>query len=178
MIEFLKRKDEEKPGTVFKISEVAIFSRIDLLEIIYRETNVLVANVDFLDNAAGYGKLEVVKYLTESGASCSVNVLDYAAMNGHLEIVKFLHFNRSEGCDMVLVNASYYGHFEVVKYLVENADLEFLNLKLTVPIEYTIKNSVIKVCNLEIPLHIRNHVQFSWINKSERTKFTLLELIN
>ena len=57
-------------------------------------------------------------------------------------------------------------------------DLEFLNLELTVPIEYPIKKSTLKVCNLEIPLHIRNHVQFSWINKSERTKFTLLELIN
>ena len=123
MIEFLKRKDEEKPGTVFKISEVAIFSRIDLLEIIYRETdnfNFLV-NVEVIDEAACNGKLEVVKYLTESAASCSVNVLDCAAMNGHLEMVKFLHLNRSEGCDLALSDASFKGHFEVVKYLVENA---------------------------------------------------------
>ena len=130
MIEFLKSEDE---GKVCKISEVAIFSRIDLLEIIYREKYDFLVNVQVINEAACYGKLEVVKYLTESGASCSVNAMDFAAMNGHLKMVKFLHLNRSEGCDSALIDASFKGHFEVVKYLVENAiGMDFIQLAIDV----------------------------------------------
>ena len=120
MIEFLKRKNPY-PNKIDSISLFAVKNRFDLLQIVYRETDDFLENFRIIDYSANYGKLEVVQFLTETGASCSVNALDFAARKGHLEVVKFLHLNRSEGCYRALLSASKYGHFEVVKYLVENS---------------------------------------------------------
>ena len=117
MIELLMFRIE---GQVDYISNVAVYNRVDLLEIIYRETNVFLDNMQVLDEAASYGRLLVVEYLTRLGASCSTEAIDFASLNGNLEVVKYLHLNRSEGCNIALVEASYKGNFEMVKYLVEN----------------------------------------------------------
>ena len=102
------------------ITFVVKYNRLDLLEIIYRETNDFLKNDVVIDEAAKYGNLEAVKFLTELGASCSKAAMDGAAEYYHLDVVKYLHLNRSEGCDWALEIASIKGHFEIVKYLVEN----------------------------------------------------------
>ena len=81
-------------------------SRVDLLEIIYRETNDFLLNDQVIEAASVRGKLEAVKYLTERCASCTGNAMDAAAQFGHLEVVKYLHLTRPEGCFEALLCAS------------------------------------------------------------------------
>ena len=102
------------------IIKVAIYNRCDLLEIFYRETNEFLENIKIIDCAAKFFVLNSVRFLTESGASCSTDAMYNASGIGDIEVVKYLHLNRSEGCVNALVVSSKNGHFEVVKYLVEN----------------------------------------------------------
>ena len=120
MIEFLNTNVDDDFDYKHRICEVAMHNRVDLLQIIYGETDVFLENVDVIYFAAKNGKLEAVRYLTEKGASCTVDAMDMASLNGHLEIVKYLHLNRSEGCFLALVVSSRSCYFEIVKFLVEN----------------------------------------------------------
>ncbi|KAJ3236362.1 hypothetical protein HDU81_010854 [Chytriomyces hyalinus] len=74
-----------------------------------------------MDEAAKFGHLPVVKYLTEEiKAPCTLAALDQASGHGHLEVVQYLHKNRREGCTTKAMDfASLRGHFDVVKFLHE-----------------------------------------------------------
>ena len=147
IIEFLKSRI---PHTADNITNIAAFNRIDLLEIIYKETNVFLTHGVVLNEAAAKGSLEIVKFLTELGASCTSNAMDYASLFGSLEVVKYLHLNRSEGCVQALQFASQKGHFEVVKYLVENAlGLDYIHRAL---------NLVKRKGNSEIAKYLQDHI--------------------
>ena len=62
--------------------------------------------------------MEIVKYLTAIGASCSTSAMDWSARNGYLDIVQWLHFNRSEGCSHnAMDDAALRGHLDIVKWL-------------------------------------------------------------
>jgi hypothetical protein len=76
----------------------------------------------FMDLAARFGQLEVVKWLHENRTEgCTVEAMNKAASNGHLEVVKWLHENRTEGCTVLAMEwAAENGHLEVVKWLHEN----------------------------------------------------------
>ncbi|KAL7752386.1 hypothetical protein RI367_001920 [Sorochytrium milnesiophthora] len=69
--------------------------------------------------AAAQGRLDVIKYLDEQGATgFSPEVMDAAAIAGHLDIVEYLHRNRHEGCTVnAMDGAAAAGHFEVVRFL-------------------------------------------------------------
>ena len=125
-----------------KISMIAIHNRLDLLEIIYRETDEFLENVNVLDRAADNGNLSVVIFLNELGASCTAKAMDWAANFGFLEILRYLHLNRTEGCDQALVFASKNGLIEIVKYLVEN-ELGILYIQRA--IEVASKNGYLKI---------------------------------
>jgi hypothetical protein len=66
---------------------------------------------------AGYGSLEIIKYLISIGKECTTDAMDHASWKGHLEIVKYLH-SIGKDCTVSAMNlASREGHLEVVKYL-------------------------------------------------------------
>ena len=133
----------------WKLTELITGNRLDLIKIIYSETNAFLKIDNILDDAASYGLIEYVIYLSEMGASCSMEAnvnaaecghldvvkwlhfnrsegsttyaIDKAAANGHLDVVKWLHFNRSEGCTTDAIdNAAAFGHLEIVKWLHQN----------------------------------------------------------
>ena len=121
IIDFLKG-EEEISGICYKnVSFISKYNRIDLCEIVYSETEAF-NGIDWsLDLAAEFGNLEVVKYLTRMGASCSKRAMDGAATNVHLDIIQWLHLNRSERCSSrAMDRAAKRGHIETVKYLIEN----------------------------------------------------------
>lgn len=73
------------------------------------------------------GNMGVVEFLHNNytNLQCSTAAMDDAAGRGHLEVIKFLHFNRTEGCiAKVLINAVRFRYhatqLEVVKFLCEN----------------------------------------------------------
>jgi hypothetical protein len=71
-----------------------------------------------MDEAAGYGSLESVKYLhTHRTEGCTTNAMDKAASQGRFEVVKFLHENRSEGCTTNAMDEAASRSFEIVEYL-------------------------------------------------------------
>ncbi|EFA81161.1 hypothetical protein PPL_05998 [Heterostelium album PN500] len=75
-----------------------------------------------IDNAAGYGNLELVKWIhSNTTEAFTTRAMDLAAEKNHLEVVKFLHYNRTEGCTMQAVNrASLFGHCEMIDFLLQN----------------------------------------------------------
>ena len=104
-----------------KLIQLISDNRLDLVKIIYSETDAFLKIDKVLDDAASYGLIEYVIYLSEMGASCSTSALNNAAESGHLDIVKWLHFNRSEGCTTSAMDlAARYGHLEIVKWLHQN----------------------------------------------------------
>jgi hypothetical protein len=75
-----------------------------------------------MDEAAGQGRLDIVKWLyehrSEGGTSAAAR---NAAAGGHFEVVKWLVENRFEGCgDAALGAASEQGHFKMVRWLLEH----------------------------------------------------------
>ena len=131
------------------LTQLIARNRLDLIKIIYSETNAFLKIDCFLDEAASEGLIEVVIYLSEMGASCSTtamenaarfghfdvvrwlhfnrsevcttNAMDLAASNGHLDVVKLFHLNRTEGCTTDAIdNAASNGHLEIVKWLHRN----------------------------------------------------------
>ncbi|KAG1702225.1 hypothetical protein DVH05_010015 [Phytophthora capsici] len=74
-----------------------------------------------MDQAAANGHLEMIKWLHEEHAWCTMQAMNYAASNGHLEVVKFLHKNRTEGCNTDAMDlAAGNGHLNVVEWLHVN----------------------------------------------------------
>ena len=51
-----------------RIYAIAWYGRFDLIDIIYRETNIFLNNACVLDFAASRGNLDAVRFLTELGA--------------------------------------------------------------------------------------------------------------
>ena len=97
---------------------LATLNRLDLLEIIYAETDAFNGFFFVVDEAAFYGHLDIIKYLIGMGASCSAEAMDNAAFSGHLDVVKWLHYNRSEGCSASAISvATQYCQNEVVEFL-------------------------------------------------------------
>ena len=94
-------------------------NRLDLIEIIFSETDVFIGIDKVIDHASLInGNLEMVKYLTGMGASCSTNAMNWAAKRGHLDIVQWLHFNRLEGCSTGAMNsAAEFGYLDIVQWL-------------------------------------------------------------
>jgi hypothetical protein len=48
-------------------------------------------HIMIMDEAAGNGHIDIVKFLHSIGKICTVTAMDQAAGNVHIEIVKFLH---------------------------------------------------------------------------------------
>ena len=97
---------------------LARFNRLDLCEIVYLETDAFNGIDEVVNYASCFGNLEIVKYLTAIGASCSTYAMDWAARNGHLDIVQWLHLNRSEGCTTEAMDwAANNGRLDVLKWL-------------------------------------------------------------
>lgn len=86
-----------------------------------------------MDEAAGHGHLDVVKFLhSHPGQQCSSDAMDVAAGNGHLELVQWLHENRSEGCSKGAMNeAAAAGHLAVVQWLSENRSKGYTRKAMT-----------------------------------------------
>ena len=107
-----------KPFGYHNIVDLARYNRLDLYEIVYLETDAFNGIDRVVDYASCYGNLEIVKYLTAIGASCSTSAMDWAARNGYLDIVQWLHFNRSEGCTTSAMDfAAEFGHIDIVQWL-------------------------------------------------------------
>lgn len=78
-------------------------------------------NTSILNDAAEYGHLNIVIYLSKQSFSCTTWAMDLAAKRGHLDIVEWLHNNRTEGCTTYAVDlAAMNGHTRVVKWLLDN----------------------------------------------------------
>ena len=76
-------------------------------------------------SACESGRLEVLKYLHESGTpgggSHGYLIMDLAARKGHLDVLRWQHANRQEGCSKDAMNcAAGNGHLDVVQWLHEN----------------------------------------------------------
>ena len=90
IIDYLMNK--QGPLTRFQnIVQLAQHNRLDLCETVYLETNVFNGIESIIDHASLKGNLEIVKYLTAMGASCSYSAMDFASRKGNLEVVKWLH---------------------------------------------------------------------------------------
>ncbi|KDO23344.1 hypothetical protein SPRG_11658 [Saprolegnia parasitica CBS 223.65] len=74
---------------------------------------------DAMDEAAGSGRLDVVRYLHEQcHAPCTTKSLDAAAYHGYLDIVQYLHTHRHEGCTTEAMDgAACNGYLEVIEFL-------------------------------------------------------------
>ena len=131
MFDLFKSEIIDSLKAPFVMSCIFKYNRLKLLKIIYQETDEFLSDASILRFAAKCGYLEIVRYLTEMGASCTSDAMDSAALHGNIEIVKFLHLNRSEGCKRALHYAASNGQFEVVKYLVENGlGMNYLHLSI------------------------------------------------
>ena len=76
---------------------------------------------NIMNNAAGCGHLDMVKWLHENHMECDIRAMDLAAENGHLHMVQWLHENRTEGCSIWAMNAAAMnGYLDVVIWLHEN----------------------------------------------------------
>ena len=113
MIEYLSDCSEylSKP----KIQHLTEYSRLDLLKVVYSETNSFLGINCVLDEAKSF---EIIKYLTEMGASCSTVAMDNAVRRRDFEIVKWLHLNRTEGCSTeAMDSAASCGNMDMVEWL-------------------------------------------------------------
>ena len=137
------------PENFMQIRHIVHHNRLDLLEIIYSNSDELLENHIALDVAIAIGNIRIVKYLFEKNASCSPdaaclaakggylevimlldrsktncfgpNAMDYAAACGHIEVLKYLHENRTEGCTTIAMDiAAKNNHFEILKFLHDN----------------------------------------------------------
>jgi len=118
--DYLNIYNKDPNHSVLSISvEISLEKTRFLLDMGLLKSNDIPA---FMDDAASFGHLEVVKFLHENRTEgCTKNAIIWAASRGHLEVVKFLHFNRTEGCTThAMDNAAKNGHIEVVKFLREN----------------------------------------------------------
>ena len=89
-------------GRFIPVSFMAKYNRLDLLVIVFSETDQFNEYTDFADVASKYGNLNIIKYLSAQGVKfesdlAKLTPMEYAAENGHLEVLKWLHLNRSEG---------------------------------------------------------------------------------
>ncbi|KAF4136719.1 Ankyrin repeats (many copies) [Phytophthora infestans] len=74
-----------------------------------------------LDEAAGEGHLQAVRWGFEHGGACTTQAIDAAAGHGHLEIVQWLHRYRTDGCTtLAFDNAASHSHMDVIQWLHEN----------------------------------------------------------
>ena len=111
IVEFFLRDGEQ-------MIQLIIDKRLDLIKIIYSETDAFLKIHNMLDLAAFKGLIELVIYLSEIGASCSTEAMDNAAESGYLEVIQFLHFNRSEGCSTGAMNqAAQFGQLETIIWM-------------------------------------------------------------
>ncbi|EQC29734.1 hypothetical protein SDRG_12506 [Saprolegnia diclina VS20] len=79
------------------------------------------ATAKMMDLVAMSGDLALLRWLHETGASCTTDALDGAAMNGHLDVVIFLHEARHEGCTIVAPTAAVAnGHAPILRYLLDH----------------------------------------------------------
>jgi hypothetical protein len=83
--------------------------------------------------AAGWGKLNVLKFLADEGASLQ-GTLFAAAVNGHIDIVKYLLANganvdeRGDDNNTPLLHTAHCGHLDIVKLLIDaGADVKAVN---------------------------------------------------
>ena len=103
-------------GNLF-ISLVVRYNRLDLCKIV-SPYGIFKSTYFAVDEAARYGNLKVVEYLSTLGEICTSSAMDNAAIYGHLEVVEWLHLNRSEGCSSyALDEASLKGNLEIIKIL-------------------------------------------------------------
>ena len=67
------------------------------------------------------GDLNGIKWKNKYNFEFTTKTQDYAAGFGHLEVVKWLHYNHFEGFTTDAINgAAYFGHLEVVKWIYRN----------------------------------------------------------
>ena len=129
LIEDLSMHEEDHVSNEWfiSVSFMAKYNRLDLLEIVFSETDQFIDCSDFASLASINGNLNAIKFLSAQGAKFEsdftndFSTVEYAAVNGHLDVLKWLHLNRSEGCDedYTLFYSAKHGHFEVVKFLIE-----------------------------------------------------------
>ena len=117
-------------NTIFE--KLPIHNRLDLIKLVYTESKRFLKIPDVMDMGSIYNHIEIVKYLSGKGASCSRGGFDHAARYGNLQVVKWLHENRpqdsSKYCSVALAYAAKRGHFEVVEYLVKNViGIKYIN---------------------------------------------------
>jgi ankyrin repeat protein len=122
-VKYLCEKGENaiSPSTSPVIDAIQ-FGHLDILKYFYENTEGIqgrTAAAIFLNLAADYGRLEIVRYLYETG-TCKLGseALGKAAANGHLDIVKYLHEHgeKFEGLSV----AVRHGHLDIVKYMHEH----------------------------------------------------------
>ena len=94
---------------LFNIMIMVFNRRMDLLNIVYSESDVFLPHEQIMDQLASKDALDSIIYISEKGAKCSYRAIDNAAANGRLDIIKWLHQNRSEGCNHALVSATEHG---------------------------------------------------------------------
>ena len=71
--------------------------------------------------ACNFGRLDVIKYMSNKGHTFTVSAMDQAVIYGQLEIVKWLHENRNEGCSgHTIDHVAQHGHWEIVRFLKNN----------------------------------------------------------
>ncbi|KAL3663279.1 hypothetical protein V7S43_011688 [Phytophthora oleae] len=74
-----------------------------------------------MDNAAGGGRFEMLKWLYENRMEgCTAAAMDGAAANGHFDIVKWLHRHRADCTTHAMDGAAQRGHLRVLRWLFEN----------------------------------------------------------
>jgi len=78
---------------------------------------------DIMGDAAGYGHLEIVKWLYKNGCYWNTLVCYRAAYGGHLEVLKYLHDNGCPWNEYACAHAAESGQLEILKYLHNNGCL-------------------------------------------------------
>jgi len=75
-------------------------------------------NTTIMDRAAGYGHLELIKWMHKKGYRCTNRAMNLAAGYGHLEVVKWLYENRTDGrINCAFDWAARNGRLDVLKFL-------------------------------------------------------------
>ncbi|KAL2914108.1 hypothetical protein HK105_206366 [Polyrhizophydium stewartii] len=99
--------------------EAAKFGHLEMLKWLAGRMPVSDWTTWVMDEAAGSGNLDCVKFLhAYRTEGCTTEAMDRAAENGHLDVVKWLHDNRTEGCTRAAMHlAAANGHLEVIEFL-------------------------------------------------------------